>query len=177
TPVAAPPEPAVTEPPTTRIPATTVRIEAAGPAGDTGRRKWYFGAAAAAAAVAALVIALVAHDRSATAGSPETQVTNAINAYVKALSTGDLATLRTVTSGNLATFYKSLSDREFADVYRTAVKQKTIPVVDSVDAVQVTGKTAIAQVTAYTPDKPEKKAARNFNLQETNEGWTVTDAP
>jgi len=63
-------------------------------------------------------------------------------------------------------------------VHQAAVAAGSIPVVESVDIVQVSNdQTAIAQVTAHLPVDPATSSARTFNLLKTPEGWKVCEPP
>lgn len=105
--------------------------------------------------------------------SPDAQIRTQITAYTEALSTGDLATLRSSSCGDLAVYYRDIPDAEFADVHRVAVEQGNIPVVEAIDAVQVTDDTAIAQVIAYTAANPNERSPRTFDLRLDGEEWKV----
>ncbi|HEY5853048.1 MAG TPA: hypothetical protein VIW24_03090 [Aldersonia sp.] len=138
------------------------------------RGKWLAAVVVAGLAIVALAVAAVLLVREQNKGpTPEEQVRASIDTYVQALTTGDLAALRTTTCGTLADYYRTIPDAEFAQVHDAAVVQKALPVVQSVDAVQITETTAIAQVTAYTQAEPTP-SARTFDLQQTPEGtWLV----
>ncbi|MBL1072891.1 hypothetical protein JK358_00615 [Nocardia sp. 2] len=132
---------------------------------------------AAAAVVAVLVIGgvLFAVLKNQSDNSPQAQVKKAISTYTDALSAGDLDGLRGITCGTQHDFYQNISAEQFAGVYQTSKEQKSIPVVKSVDAVQITGDTALAQATVYTEADPGKQSARTFDLRNTDGGWKVCD--
>ncbi|SNS68544.1 Rv0361 family membrane protein [Rhodococcoides kyotonense] len=105
--------------------------------------------------------------------SDEAQIRSSIDSFTQAMATGDLATLRSSSCGELATFYQDIPDAEFADVHRVAVEQGNVPVVDAIDAVQITDDTAIAQVIAYTAANPGDRSPRTFDLRLDGETWKV----
>ena len=74
---------------------------------------------------------------------------------------------------SLASYYAQIPDAEFADVYRVAVDQRSIPVVESIDTVSITDDTAIAQATVHTGAAPNESSARSFNLQRDGDAWKV----
>lgn len=139
-----------------------------------GGRRWILALVAAVILIAAVSIAgfvYLSGDREEN--SPEAQIRTAIGSYTQALSSGDLATLRSSSCGDLATYYRDIPDAEFADVHRVAVEQGNVPVVDGVDAVQITDDTAIAQVIAYTAANPNERSPRTFDLRLENEEWKI----
>ncbi len=97
--------------------------------------------------------------------------------FSSAVTAGDIQKLRTTSCGPLSDYYRNIPDSQFADIYKASVEQKNIPVIQSIDAIQITDKTAIAQVTAYTNADPATKSARTFNLENTDQGWKVCDPP
>ncbi|QLY30778.1 nuclear transport factor 2 family protein [Nocardia huaxiensis] len=131
----------------------------------------------AAAVVAVLVVGgvIFAVAKGSTDNSPQGQVKRAIATYTDALAAGDLEALRGITCGTQHDFYQNISAEQFAGVYQTSKEQKSIPVVKSVDAVQITGDTALAQATVYTEADPGKQSARTFDLRNTDGGWKVCD--
>ncbi|WP_084488345.1 Rv0361 family membrane protein [Nocardia niwae] len=131
----------------------------------------------AGAAVLALVAVVVALVTMSGDDSPEAQVRSAITSYTEALKTGDLDALRSATCGPLHDFYQGIPSDQFAGVHKQSVERKTIPVVDSIDAIRITDGTAIAQATVYTEADPAKRSARTFDLQRTDDGWKVCDPP
>ncbi|NDV10538.1 DUF4878 domain-containing protein, partial [Rhodococcus sp. IEGM 248] len=138
---------------------------------------WLFAAIAAGViVVAAIAVAgVVVYNNNQAENSPETQVQGTIDTFVAALTQGDLATLRTSTCGSLAEYYQGLSDQDFAEVHQVAVTQQNIPVVGGVDAVQITGDTAIAQVKAHTAANPGEQSWRTFNLEKVDGTWKICD--
>ncbi|WP_040739692.1 Rv0361 family membrane protein, partial [Nocardia tenerifensis] len=140
-------------------------------------KRWLLAVAGAAVVVVALIAVSVAVFVNSDDNSPENQVRAAITDYTQALKTGDLNTLRSTTCGPLHDFYQGIPADQFAGVHKLSMDRRTIPVVDGVDAIRITDKTAIAQATVYTEADPNKRSARTFDLQETDNGWKVCDPP
>ena len=139
--------------------------------------RWYAPIAAAlvvVAGVAALAYYLVGRNSE---DSPEAKIEQSVGIFVDALAGGDLQTLRSSTCGPLGEFYRAIPADQFADVYAASKQQRNVPVVDSVDAVQVTGDKAIAQVTAHTEKDAGTRTARTLNLENSEQGWKVCDPP
>ncbi|MGF0314229.1 hypothetical protein [Rhodococcus sp. IEGM1428] len=138
-------------------------------------KKWW--AALVSAVVVIAVVAAGAYlliDRTSEDNSPEAQIRSTVESFTRALAGGDLATLRSTSCGDLATFYRDIPDTEFADVHRVSVEQGSIPTVDSIDAIQVTDTTtAIAQVIAHTDANPNDRSPRTFDLSLEGDQWKV----
>ncbi|OZE80443.1 hypothetical protein CH305_12830 [Rhodococcus sp. 15-649-2-2] len=138
-------------------------------------KKWW--AALVSAVVVIAVVAAGAYlliDRTSEDNSPEAQIRSTVESFTRALASGDLATLRSTSCGDLATFYRDIPDTEFADVHRVSVEQGSIPTVDSIDAIQVTdATTAIAQVIAHTDANPNDRSPRTFDLSLEGDQWKV----
>jgi hypothetical protein len=97
-----------------------------------------------------------------------------VESFTRALAGGDLATLRSTSCGDLATFYRDIPDAEFADVHRVSLEQGNIPNLDSIDAIQVSDDTtAIAQVIAHTDANPNDRSPRTFDLRLEGDQWKV----
>lgn len=174
---AIPPEPVGASAPQQPVPVGPRRIPGAiqRPAAlQPGRNRW-IAVAAGVAVVMALIVGLAVHNSAEADKSAGAQIKRTIATFDEALSTGDLATLRSITAGRLADFYKNADERRYAQVYQDSVARKTLPVIDSIDAIQVTGSTALAQVTLHLPDRPADKSPRTYNLRETPDGWKVSD--
>ncbi|MFC9439514.1 hypothetical protein, partial [Nocardia sp. NPDC057030] len=173
-----PPQPRPIAPPQRITPAAQAPVDAVEPAAAPGRSKrWLLALAGAAVVVVVLIGVAVAVMVNSTDNSPETKVRAAITDYTQALKTGDLNTLRSTTCGPLHDFYQGIAADQFAGVHQLSMDRRTIPVVDEVDAVRITDKTAIAQATVYTEADPNKRSARTFDLQQTDNGWKVCDPP
>ncbi len=121
------------------------------------------------------VTGIVLVNQHRTANSPEAQVQTSIDTFVTALGDGDLETLRTTTCGSLAEYYNGLTEEEFATVHRAAVAQQNVPVVGPVDAIEITGDVAIAQVPAQTAATPGEQSWRTFDLARVDDQWKVCD--
>ncbi|MFC9790431.1 hypothetical protein [Rhodococcus sp. NPDC127528] len=148
-----------------RIPATE----------PTRRSRWPL------AATAVIVLALVAAGvtyyatgRGDGSDGPQAQVESAITTFVGAMTSGDLATLRATSCGQLGDYYRQVPDAGFTDVYRSAVAAQSIPAVEKIDAVSITDDdNAIAQVTVHTAAAPADSSARTFALQRQDGVWKV----
>ncbi|WP_338886650.1 hypothetical protein [Rhodococcus sovatensis] len=139
-----------------------------------GGRRWIAALAAAVLLFAAVGVAgylYLSGDRAED--SPDAQIRTQVTSFTEALSSGDLATLRASSCGDLAVYYRDIPDAEFAEVHRIAAEQGNIPVVDGIDAVQITGDTAIVQVLAYTAANPNERSPRTFDLRLEGEDWKV----
>ncbi|MFD3744881.1 hypothetical protein [Nocardia sp. NPDC058633] len=147
---------------------------AAGEPENKRSKKWLLAAGGAAVLVVALIATIVALMGGAD-NSPEGQVKAVIGDYTDALRSGDLEDLRASTCGELHEFYQGITAEQFNGVHQVSTERGSIPVVDSVDAVRITGDTALAQATVYTSADPSKRTARTFDLQRTDGSWKVCD--
>ncbi|TFI45852.1 hypothetical protein E4P29_02605 [Rhodococcus sp. 1R11] len=138
-------------------------------------KKWWAALIAAVVVIAGVATAaFLLVDRGGVEDSPEAQIRTTVESFTRALAAGDLATLRSTSCGDLATFYRDIPDTEFADVHRVSVEQGNIPTVDSIDAIQVTDDTtAIAQVIAHTDANPNDRSPRTFDLSLDGDQWKV----
>ncbi len=172
-------------PPQPRPIAQPQRITPAGqaPAGQestpqAGRSKrWLLAVAGAAVLVVVLVGVAVVLITGSGGNAPEEKVRAAITDYTQALKKGDLNALRNTTCGPLHDFYQGIPADQFAGVHQLSMDRRNIPVIDGIDAIRITDKTAIAQATVYTEADPAKRSARTFDLQDTDSGWKVCDPP
>ncbi|WP_437126554.1 Rv0361 family membrane protein [Nocardia mangyaensis] len=141
--------------------------------GPKRSKRWVWAVGAAAVLVLALIATVVA---LMTGGdnSPEGQVRMAIGEYTDALRGGDLEALRSSTCGQLNEFYQDLTIEEFSGVHQLSTEEGSLPIVASVDAVRITGDTALAEATVYTESDPER-TARTFDLERTDGEWKVCD--
>ncbi|WP_460720774.1 Rv0361 family membrane protein [Nocardia heshunensis] len=157
-----------------RVPAADA-VDGEKKAGAGSKKKVLIIAAAVVvvAAVVGVVTGLVMKNKSDN--SPEALVQKTITSYTDALNNGNLDTLRAVTCGAPHDFYQKISADQFTGVYRTSKEQKSIPLVKSLDAIKVTGDTAIAQATVYTAADPTKTTARTFDLKNEGGSWKVCD--
>ncbi|MFI6211929.1 hypothetical protein ACIBCD_08025 [Nocardia brasiliensis] len=144
----------------------------------TGRSKrWLLAVAGAAVLVVVLIGVAVVLITGSGGNSPEEKVRAAITDYTQALKKGDLNALRSTTCGPLHDFYQGIPADQFAGVHQLSMDRRNIPVIDGIDAIRITDKTAIAQATVYTEADPAKRSARTFDLQDTDGGWKVCDPP
>ncbi|MFC6011293.1 hypothetical protein [Nocardia lasii] len=150
---------------------------ASGASGESGAKrskKWLLAAVGAVVLVVALIAAAVAFFGGAD-NSPEGQVRAVIEDYTEALRAGDLEALRGSTCGELNQFYTGITPEQFTGVHQVSTERGSIPVVSSVDAVRITGDTALAEATVHTAADPNKRTARTFDLQRTDGSWKVCD--
>ncbi|QIS07888.1 hypothetical protein F5X71_34080 [Nocardia brasiliensis] len=161
-----------------RITPAAAQAPAAPETPATGRSKrWLLAVAGAAVLVVVLIGVAVVLVTGAGGNSPEEKVRAAITDYTRALKKGDLNALRSTTCGPLHDFYQGIPADQFAGVHQLSMDRRNIPVIDGIDAIRITDKTAIAQATVYTEADPAKRSARTFDLQETDDGWKVCDPP
>lgn len=154
-------------------PASSGRSAGSVPARKTSKR-WLGALAAAVVVIVAVGAAAFFYlARDGGENSPEAQIRTSVTSFTEALASGDLATLRSSSCGDLATYYRDIPDAEFADVHRVAVEQGNVPVMEGIDAVQITGDTAIAQIIAYTEANPNERSPRTFDLRLEDETWKV----
>ncbi|WP_067546800.1 Rv0361 family membrane protein [Nocardia crassostreae] len=159
-----------------RVPATGEQPAAAAPAaGAEGSKKKLLAIGAAVVAVLVIVGVVIGVVANRTDNSPSAQVKRAISTYTDALADGDLDALRGITCGAQHDLYQNISPEQFAGVYQTSKEQKSIPVVKSVDAISITGETAMASATVYTEADPAKQSARTFDLQQIDGAWKICD--
>ncbi|KIQ18254.1 Rv0361 family membrane protein [Rhodococcus sp. MEB064] len=161
-----------------RIEPSTAPKKVSTRSGGRRRGPWIAAALVALLAIAGVVaFALTRGGASASGPSDDEKIRTSIDTFTTALRDGDLATLRTATCGPLASFYGGISDADFAATHDAAVAAGTVPVVESVDTVQITEAqppdqtTAIAQVTART--EGAEPSARTFDLALDGETWKV----
>ncbi|WP_206039670.1 hypothetical protein [Rhodococcus sp. HNM0563] len=129
--------------------------------------------AGVAAAVVIAVVAVIAFLQYRESNSPESHIRASVDEFVQALSAGDLATLQSSTCGGLAEFYATVAPEEFDSIHTLAVEQGSVPVVSSIDKVQITDDTAIVEVTAHPMGDPSDVTARTFDLALQGEEWKV----
>ncbi|WP_237748209.1 hypothetical protein [Nocardia brasiliensis] len=145
---------------------------------QAGRSKrWLLAVAGAAVLVVVLIGVAVVLITGSGGNSAEEKVRAAITDYTQALKKGDLNALRSTTCGPLHDFYQGIPADQFAGVHQLSMDRRNIPVIDGIDAIRITDKTAIAQATVYTEADPAKRSARTFDLQDTDGGWKVCDPP
>ncbi|MGX6508781.1 Rv0361 family membrane protein [Rhodococcus sp. SJ-2] len=129
--------------------------------------------AGVAAVVVIAVVAVIAFLQYRESNSPESHIRASVDEFVQALSAGDLATLQSSTCGGLAEFYATVAPEEFDSIHTLAVEQGSVPVVSSIDKVQITDDTAIVEVTAHPMGDPSDVTARTFDLALQGEEWKV----
>ena len=154
--------------------AVPVRVPES-PSPPRRRRQWPLVVAGVAVVAAAGVagVAAVFLFRAAAAQSEEESVRTAVTDFAGALNRGDLPTLRAASCGDLAGYYGTVTDADFADVYRATSEDGAVPVLDSIDAVVITESTALAQVTVHTLGAPAATSVRSFALENHDGVWKV----
>ncbi|WP_245551231.1 Rv0361 family membrane protein [Nocardia paucivorans] len=153
--------------------AAPQRVEpATTPAAPGQPKRWLIAVGVAAALV--LVLIVVAVLVGSGDNSPQAQIRAAIGDYTRALTNGDLAALQTSTCGALHEYYQGMSEEQFEGVHRQAKDEGSLPVVTGVDAIQITGDTALAQATVKG-ENGQEDSARTFDLQRTEDGWKVCE--
>lgn len=141
-----------------------------------GNRGWIIASTLAVVGVlAALGVTGFVIARSGAHSPDEKRVRDAVDTFAQALDSGDLAALQSSTCGSLADFYRDIPPAEFAGVHRDVVAHGGVPVVTSVDTVQITGDSAIAQVTAHTAASPSDASPRTLDLERIDGTWKVCD--
>lgn len=159
-----------------RVPAAAESgSDAAAEPGAPNSKRWLLVAGGAVVVVAIAIVAIVALVTGGSDNSPEARVKGAVTGYTNALASGNLAELQAATCGKLHDFYQNIAPDQYAGVHKLAVDQKKIPKVAKVDAVQITGDKAVAQVDVYTDSDPSRSTAHTFDLQQTDGGWKVCD--
>ncbi len=102
------------------------------------------------------------------------QVENAIEAYMTAVRDGELDDLRATTCGAAREYYEELSAAEFTSIYDAS--RNSIPIIDDIERVEITGNRALAEVTAHTTAHAEE-TVRTVGLERVGGEWKVCDAP
>ncbi|BCN55725.1 hypothetical protein [Prescottella equi] len=141
-----------------------------------GNRGWIVASTLAVVGVlAALGVTGFVIARTGAQDPDESRVRNAVDTFAQALDSGNLGALQSSTCGTLANFYRDIPPTDFAGVHRDVVAHGGVPVVTSVDTVQITGDTAIAQVTAHTEADPSDASPRTLDLERVDGTWKVCD--
>lgn len=128
------------------------------------------------AATAVLGTVVLTHGNKRKAASQEDQVRSIIQSFDVAVQTGDLATLRTVTCGNIRDSYVNYDKKAWEDTYRRVAAAKQYPVVASIDQVVVNDGHAEANVTAFMAYAPQVRSTRSFDLQYRDDQWKICQA-
>jgi hypothetical protein len=125
------------------------------------------------AAVAVLGTVLMTRNDRKPKASQEDQVRSTIQSFDVAVQNGDLATLRSITCGDIRDGYSNYDEREWTDTYRRVAAAKQYPVVASIDQVVVNGGHAEANVTAFMAYAPQIRSTRSFDLQYHDDQWKI----
>lgn len=105
--------------------------------------------------------------------SQEDRVRSTIENFDVALQNGDLATLRSITCGDVRDRYVNYDQQAWDEAYRRIAAAKQYPVVASIDEVIVNDGHAEANVTAFTAYAPQVRSARSFDLQYRDDQWKI----
>lgn len=111
------------------------------------------------------------------AASQEERVRNTIQNFDIAMQNGDLATLRSLTCGDIRDRYVNYDQKAWDDTYRRIAAAKQYPVVASIDEVVVNDGHAEANVTAFMAYEPRVRSTRSFDLQFRDDQWKICQAP
>jgi hypothetical protein len=128
------------------------------------------------AAVAVLGTVLLTRNNKKTTASQEDRVRSTIQSFDVAVQTGDLATLRGITCGNMRDDYVNYDEREWNDTYHRVAAAKQYPVVANIDQVVVNGNHAEANVTAFMAYAPQVRSTRSFDLQYRDDQWKICES-
>jgi hypothetical protein len=128
------------------------------------------------AAVAVLGTVLLTRSDRKPKASQEDQVRSTIQSFDVAVQNGDLATLRSITCGNMRDDYVNYDEREWNDTYRRVAAAKQYPVVADIDQVVVNGNHAEANVTAFMAYAPQVRSTRSFDLQYRDDQWKICES-
>ena len=126
------------------------------------------------ALLAALVLAaLFAYDQL-RGPTDEDLAETAIENYMAAVERGELDDLRASTCGTAREYYDGLTPAEFTSIYDAS--RDSIPIIDSIERIEITENRALAEVTAHTAARAEK-TVRTVGLERVGDEWKVCDAP
>jgi hypothetical protein len=125
------------------------------------------------AAVAVLGTVLLTRNDRKPKASQEDQVRSAIQSFDVAVQNGDLATLRSITCGDIRDGYSNYDQQGWTETFRRVSAAKQYPVVASIDQVVVNGGHAEANVTAFMAYAPQIRSTRSFDLQYRDDQWKI----
>lgn len=128
------------------------------------------------AAIAVLGTVLLTRNDRKPKASQEDQVRSTIQSFDVAVQNGDLATLRSITCGNMRDDYVNYDEREWNDTYHRVAAAKQYPVVADIDQVVVNGNHAEANVTAFLAYAPQVRSTRSFDLQYRDDQWKICES-
>ena len=110
---------------------------------------------------------------SREAASQEEKVRGTIQNFDLAMQNGDLASLRSLTCGDIRDRYVNYDQKAWDDTYQRIATAKQYPVVASIDEVVVNGGHAEANVTAFMAYEPRVRSTRSFDLQFRDDQWKI----
>ncbi|MEO6793763.1 MAG: hypothetical protein ABI253_09020 [Mycobacterium sp.] len=107
------------------------------------------------------------------AASQEEHVRDTIQNFDVAMQKGDLASLRSLTCGDIRDRYVNYDQKTWDETYRRIAAAKQYPVVASIDEVVVNDGHAEANVTAFMAYEPRVRSTRSFDLQFRDDHWKI----
>ena len=110
---------------------------------------------------------------SREAASQEEKVRGTIQNFDLAMQNGDLASLRSLTCGDIRDRYVNYDQKAWDDTYQRIAAAKQYPVVASIDEVVVNDGHAEANVTAFMAYEPRVRSTRSFDLQFRDDQWKI----
>ncbi|MCV7257671.1 Rv0361 family membrane protein [Mycobacterium shimoidei] len=125
------------------------------------------------AAIAVMATVLLTHGHKRKAASQEEMVRSTIQRFDVAVQNGDLATLRSLTCGDIRDGYVSYDEKAWKETYQRVAAAKQYPVVASIDQVVVDDGHAEANVTAFMAYAPQTRSTRSFDLQYRDDQWKI----
>ncbi|MEO8815694.1 MAG: hypothetical protein ABI307_07455 [Mycobacterium sp.] len=105
--------------------------------------------------------------------SQEDRVRGTIENFDVAVQNGDLATLRSITCGDVRDRYVNYDQQVWDETYRRIAAAKQYPVVANIDEVVVNDGHAEANVTAFMAFAPRVRSVRSFDLQYRDDQWKI----
>ncbi len=137
---------------------------------------WVASIAVIVVAVAAVVIAVVATRDDAPKPAAD-QAAEVATTYAKALSDGDLTTLRAVTCGERKKFYDTVDAGAFRQQFQTQKANNELIGVRAVKAARVVDPgNAVVEVTAFSTSDPDKTTDVALRLHKEGQEWKVCSA-
>ncbi|MGL4304874.1 MAG: hypothetical protein ACRCSF_01865 [Mycobacteriaceae bacterium] len=114
-----------------------------------------------------------ATNHNTAAPSAEEKVSSAITDFFAALQSVNLPKLQAATCGQLHDFYAGTDQNTITTARDGLIAQKRFPLLDQVQKVIISGKTAEANVTTYFSDAPDNKITNLINLSEVDGDWKI----
>ncbi|MBS9532518.1 hypothetical protein KIH27_02830 [Mycobacterium sp. M1] len=127
------------------------------------------------AVVAVLGTLWLTRDSRAQA-SQEERVRDTVQSFDVAVQNGDLASLRSLTCGDIRDRYDNYDQRAWNDTYSRIAAAKQYPVIASIDQVVVNDGQAEVNVTAFMAYEPRTRSTRSLDLQYRDDQWKICQA-